>query len=184
MANTSRVTTWNSGDTLTAAALNGEFNNLLTGGINNIQDANVANGAAILEAKIAFSGSGHGHTGGSDGKKIVVNRGFGFYIAGSPSVANDLSWDPIAPEAMTCTKIWAYCKTAPTGTNLILRIFNITQNATVGSVTINTSATSGNSVSFTTPAIAQADVLRIDCTTADSNSIGANISIVLETTQP
>lgn len=53
MASTSRLTQWVSGDTLTATALNAEFNNLLTGGINNIENANIASGAAISPSKIA-----------------------------------------------------------------------------------------------------------------------------------
>ena len=53
MATTTRVTTWVSGDTLTANALNAEFNNLLTGGINNIENANIASGAAISASKIS-----------------------------------------------------------------------------------------------------------------------------------
>ena len=53
MASTSRVKSWVSGDTLTAADLNAEFNNLLTGGINNIENANIASGAAISTSKIA-----------------------------------------------------------------------------------------------------------------------------------
>lgn len=52
MATTARVKTWVSGDTLTAADLNGEFNNLLTGGINNIADANISGSAAIATSKI------------------------------------------------------------------------------------------------------------------------------------
>jgi hypothetical protein len=53
MASTSRVKTWISGDTLTASDLNAEFNNLLTGGINNIQNANIAADAAISASKIS-----------------------------------------------------------------------------------------------------------------------------------
>lgn len=57
MASTNRVTTWISGDTLTAAALNAEFDNLLTGGINNIANANIASAAAISYSKLNLSGS-------------------------------------------------------------------------------------------------------------------------------
>lgn len=53
MAITARVKTWISGDTLTAADLNAEFNAMLNGGINLIQDANIPVGAAITPAKIA-----------------------------------------------------------------------------------------------------------------------------------
>ena len=89
-----------------------------------------------------------------------------------------------APEAMTAVKIWAYCQTAPTGSNVILSIYDITKSAVVGTVTINTSANTGNNNSFTTSAIAQGDVLRIDCTTSDSNNVGSTYSVVLECTQP
>lgn len=52
MATTSRITTWISGDTLTAAALNAEFNNVLNGGVNSISNANIASDAAIATSKI------------------------------------------------------------------------------------------------------------------------------------
>lgn len=53
MANTTRQTVWANGDELTATALNAEFDNILTGGVNNIQNANVAANAAISPSKIA-----------------------------------------------------------------------------------------------------------------------------------
>lgn len=182
-----RSTIWSDNQVLTAAALNGEFNNLLNAPA--IVNADISAGAAIAPSKITFGGTNGQYftsngSGGITYASISINRGFGFYIAGSPSVANDLSWNPIAPEAMTAIKIWAYCKTAPTGSSMIMRVYNVTQNAAVGSVTIAQSATAGNTTSFTTSAIAQGDVLRIDVTTADSNSVGANISVVLESTQP
>lgn len=187
MANVTRTTIWSDNQVLTAAALNGEFNNLLNSP--NIVNADISAGAAIAPSKITFGGSNGQYlqsngSGGLTYSSVSINRGFGFYVAGVPSVSNDLSWNPIAPQAMTAVKIWAYCKTAPTGSAVILRLFNITQGAVIGSVTINTSATSGNATSFTTSAIAQGDVLRIDVTQADSNSVGANYSVVLETTQP
>lgn len=185
MATTARVKTWISGDTLTAADLNAEFNNLLTGGINNIQDANVAVGAAIGEAKIAFNGSGHGHTGGTDGKLIAVNRGFGFFISGTPSIANDLGWNPRADKAVTAVRLSAYARTAPTGSSLTLRVQNVTQGVTIGSVSITAGNNSSSAVtSFTTTAIAQDDVLRVDVTAIGSSVAGADISVTLGCTQP
>jgi len=126
----------------------------------------------------------HSHTGGNDGTLITKYRSFGFFISGIPSVGQDLSWDPPSPEAMTAIKIWASCQIAPTGTNVILSIYDITKAAVVGAVTIATGALVGNSTTFTTTAIAQGDVLRIDCTQADSNLIGSNYSVLLECTQP
>lgn len=123
-------------------------------------------------------------TGTSAWTDLVINRAFGFFIAGNASVANDLSWDPVSPQALTCVKTWAYCKTAPTGANLILSIYNITQAAVVGTVTINAAATSGNSTSYTTSAIAAGDVLRLDITQIGSTVAGADITVILETSQP
>ena len=182
MANATRTTVWTDNQVLTASALNGEFNNLLNA--LTLINSDIAAGAGIAESKITFSGSGHGHTGGVDGKLISINRAFGFYIAGVPSVANNLSWNPISPEAMTAVKTWAYCTTAPTGSNVILSIYNVTQAKVVGTVTINSAANTGNSTSFTTAAIVAGDVLRLDVTQADSNNIGANYSVALECTQP
>lgn len=120
----------------------------------------------------------------SSWETLTINRAFGFSIPGYPIVANDVSWNPVSPQAMTATKTWAYCKTAPTGANLILSVYNITQAAVVGTVTINANATAGNSTSFTTSAITAGDVLRLDVTQIGSTVAGADISVVLETTQP
>lgn len=50
MATTTRTTTWNSGDTLTASALNGEFNNLLNALA--IVNADVSASAGIVFSKL------------------------------------------------------------------------------------------------------------------------------------
>lgn len=52
MATVSRQTVWSNGDVLTSAALNQEFDAVVTG-VNNVQDANIPSGAAIAPAKIA-----------------------------------------------------------------------------------------------------------------------------------
>lgn len=49
----SRVTDFSDGQVLTANQLNSEFNNLISGGINSINNANIADGAAIEAAKIS-----------------------------------------------------------------------------------------------------------------------------------
>lgn len=115
---------------------------------------------------------------------LIVNRGFSWFVAGSPGVGNDLSLDYTAPEAMTAVKLWLHSQVAPTGSSVILRIFNVTQNAAVATITLNTGTTDVNTTTFTTPAINAGDVLRIDCTQADSNLVGVNFTAVLECTQP
>ncbi len=164
--------------------LNNSFETIYNEFNGNIDNANIKSGAGIVESKISFSGSGHGHTGGADGKLIAVNRGFGFFIPGTPSVANDLSWNPRADKAMTALRTLAYAKTAPVGAALICRVYNITQAAVVGSVTIADGAQTGVSTTFTTASIAQDDVLRVDVTQIGSGTAGADISIVLGCSQP
>lgn len=57
---------------MTATALNGEFNNILNNYNGGITDANIDAAAAIAESKLLFNGSGHGHSGGADGKTITI----------------------------------------------------------------------------------------------------------------
>lgn len=57
MATISRLTTWNTGDTLTAAALNAEFNNILNDYNGGITNANISGSAAIAYSKLALTGS-------------------------------------------------------------------------------------------------------------------------------
>jgi hypothetical protein len=143
--------------------------------------AKIGTGASTPAAGKYLKGSAAGV---SSWETLTLNRAFGFSIPGTLYVANDLSWNPVSPQAMTCSKTWAYCKTAPTGASLVLSIYNITQAAVVGTVTISAAATSGNSTSYTTSAIAAGDVLRIDITSVGSTIAGADVTVILETTQP
>jgi len=52
MSTISRVTTWSDGQTLTASALNGEFNNILNDYNGSITNANISGSAAIATSKI------------------------------------------------------------------------------------------------------------------------------------
>lgn len=53
----SRVTTWSDNQVLTAGALNGEFNNILTDYNGGITNANISAAAAIAYSKLNLSGS-------------------------------------------------------------------------------------------------------------------------------
>jgi hypothetical protein len=143
--------------------------------------AKIGTGASTPTSGTYLKGSG---TGTSAWTSLTINRAFGFFIGGQLSVANNLSWNPISPQAMTAIKTWASCKTAPTGATLIMSIYNVTQSKVVGTVSIVASATTGNSTSYTTAAIAAGDVLRLDCTQIGSTVAGSDVSVVLECTQP
>lgn len=182
-----RTTQWISGQVLTAAALNTEFNNLLNSP--SIINTDVASNAAIATSKIAFGGTSgqflkSDGSGGLTYAAATLNRAFGFSSPGVQSVTNDVSWNPPAPQAMTAIKIWAHCKTAPTGASLTVQVYNITQSHAVASVSILTTATDANSASMTNAAIAAGDVLRLDVTNIGSSVPGSDVSVVLETTQP
>lgn len=71
MAVVVKTRTYATNDTLTAAYYNDDRDEIIDG-VNNVVDAQVDVGASIQESKIAFSNSGHGHTGGTDGKPITV----------------------------------------------------------------------------------------------------------------
>ena len=118
----------------------------------------------------------------SSWETLTINRAFGFAISGGLVVGSDLSWNPVSPQTMTCAKTWAYCKTAPTGATLTASIYNITQAKVVGTVDIVASAKTGNSTSYTTAAIAQGDVLRLDITSVGSTISGSDITVILECT--
>jgi hypothetical protein len=183
-----RTTQWISGQVLTASALNTEVNNLLNAP--SIVNADISGSAAIAATKILFGGS-NGQFVKSDGaggltyaSTAAVNRAFGFSSPGVQVVANDVSWDPTVPEAMTAVKLWAYCKTAPTGASLTVQVYDITQTRVVASVSITAGTTSANTTSMTNAALTAGDVLRMDVTAIGSGVAGSDVSIVLETTQP
>lgn len=112
------------------------------------------------------------------------NRAFGFSIPGTASVGNDQSWNPISPEGMTAVKLWIYTKTAPTGSSLTVEVYDITQSRVVASVTLGAGNQSASTTSMTNAAITAGDVLRVDTTGVGSSVPGADITAMLECTQP
>lgn len=204
MATVTRTTTWSDGQVLTATALNGEFNNLLNAlalsnsdiasnaGIvysklnltSSIVSADLNSSLTLAESKVVFSGSGHGHTGGTDGKIITVRRGYGFFNAGPNAVANDVSWNPTAPAAQTATGLYLYAKTPPVGSSITVNIYNITQARIIATASISSGASTGSTISMTNAAISANDVLRMDVTVVGSSTAGSDVSAVLDVTQP
>lgn len=184
-------TTWSDGQVLTASALNGNFTTIVNDYNGSITNANISASAAIAitklatinESSVVFSGSGHGHSGGTDGKTITKNVTYGALISGTPAVANDLGVNPRVRATTTATRISAYARTAPTGADLIARVWNVTQAATVGSVTISASSTSATTTTITNASLAAGDILRFDITQIGSTIAGANITVQLDGTE-
>jgi len=122
-------------------------------------------------------------TGTSAWTDLTIRRAYGFYIAGTPSVANDLSWNPRVVYAQTAVRISAHCKTAPTGANFIARVYNITQAKEVASITITAAGTDATSETITNASLTAGDVLRVDVTQVGSTIGGADISVILDVTE-
>lgn len=109
---------------------------------------------------------------------LGANSKFGFFIQDLAFVSNDLSWNPIATQRQTIRGIKVYARTAPTGANLIIRIWNVTQGVAVGTVSIAAGGQTGSTTSLTNANIADGDVLRVDVTQVGSTVPGSNISVV------
>ena len=181
MATVTRNTTWSSGQTLTAAALNAEFNGLLAALA--LVNADVSASAAIVESKILFSGSGHSHQGTTTGALISKNVSYGFFAPGTQAVANNLSWNPRVRATATATRISAYAQTAPTGSVLTVRVYNVTQANNVATLDISAGANAATSTTITNASLAAGDILRYDITVIGSSVAGADISAQIDATE-
>ena len=70
MANLTKPTTFTAGTTIVASEVNNNFDTIYNDYNGNITNVNISPSAAIVETKITFSATGHGHTGGADGNLI------------------------------------------------------------------------------------------------------------------
>jgi hypothetical protein len=170
-------TTFVDGTTPTAAQFNGDFSAIVNEFNGSISNANISASAAIAESKLAFNSStGHNHDGVTS---RLIPKGFAFFIPGTQTVANDQSLNPRAPSAQTVSRLDAYVKTAPTGADLIARVYNVTQGVVVATITIAAGAQTATQSSMTTASIAQGDVLRADVTQIGSTIAGINLTLTL-----
>lgn len=184
-----KTKTWADNDLVNYTDINANFDtlyNLVNGQLDN---NNISGSAAISVSKVAFGGaSGQFITsnglGGVSYSSLTLNRSFGFFILGTAAVANDLSWNPLSPQAMTAIKIWAYARTAPVGSVLTVQVYNVSQTRIVATLSIADGINSGSSTTIANAAISAGDILRVDVTAVGSTTAGANVSVVLECTQP
>lgn len=141
------------------------------------QHANENDEIVAIETKIGINNSAD--TNSLDYKVNHITAKYLFYIAGSPSIANDLSINPTVPVAQICSTLSAYCKTAPTGSALILEIYNVTQAKIVATLTINAGSQTASTTSMSNASLNAGDVLRIDITQIGSTIAGSGITAVL-----
>jgi len=193
-------TEWQDNQVLTASALNGNFDAIVSDYNGNITNANISASADIAWSKVSKAGSSIDDladviiTTPSSGQVLKYNGSnwvngtagavtYAAFIAGVPSVANDIGINPRVRAAATVTRISAYARTAATGADLIVRVWDITTGATVGSVTVAAGANSGTTTVITNPAISAGDILRYDVTQQGSSVSAANITVQADATE-
>lgn len=108
-----------------------------------------------------------------------------FLFTLSGTLVTGTSLTPILPvhRALTITRVYAVCKTAPTGADLIMdinkngtSIWNTTQ---ANRIKIVASATSGSQTSFDTTTLTQDDSLTFDVDQVGSTVSGSDVSVYL-----
>ena len=185
MSTLSRQTEWDTGDVLTADALNDEFDNIVNDYNGSITNANISASAAIAISKLAtinessvtFSGtSGQYVTSDGDGTltwaSLTFNRAFTWYIPGTLATRNEQGGKWVAPQNLTVTNLRAI---TGTGTATV-RIQTGTTDIDSGS---SVTTTVSNDTSFASTSISAGDVITLDITAAS----GTNLSATLECTQ-
>lgn len=152
--------------------------NLVNG---NIDNDNIKPAAGIVESKIAFSASGHGHTGGSDGK--LIPKGYAVAITGTLTTGTSLTPAMVCIAAQTITKVYAKAKTGPSGASILIdinkngtSIWNTTQ---ANRLAIASGATYGTQTSFDTTTLVEGDIITFDIDQVGSSTAGADITIIL-----
>lgn len=171
----------------TAAQFNGDFDTIYTEFNGSITNANISASAAIAESKLAFNTStGHDHD-GTDSKLISVNRGFVWYESGTLTTGTNKGVRYVVPQAMTIVKCWLRVRTAPTGAALII---DINKNGTTIWTTqgnrgqIAAAGSSNSTTTFDVTSLAAGDYLDLDIDQVGSTVAGADLTIVLECSQP
>jgi hypothetical protein len=201
----SRVTTWSDNQTLTASALNGEFNNILNDYNGSVTNANISASAAIGWTKISKTGSllsdlddvsasapttnqvlqwsGSTWQPGT----VQVNRAFAWYVSGTLTTGTNFGPRYVVPQSMTIVKCWLIARTGPSSQAILIDINK--NGSTIWSSqgnrgTIASGATTGNTTTFNTTALSAGDYLDFDIDQVGSGTAGVDLTIVLECSQP
>ncbi|MDE1868200.1 MAG: hypothetical protein KGI08_10895, partial [Thaumarchaeota archaeon] len=65
------------------------------------------------------------------------------------------------------------------GASVVLRVYNVTQNNTVASITITAGSNSAISTTMSNPSVNSGDVIRLDCTSIGSGTPGSNATVLM-----
>ena len=205
MAIISRVTTWSDNQSLTASALNGEFNNILNDYNGGITNANISASAGISWSKVSKSGSVLADIanvsssapttgqvlkwGGStwDPGTVSVNRAFSWFVQGTIATGTNFGPRYVVPQNLTIIKCWLIVRTAPASQSILIDINK--NGSTIWSNqsnrgAITASSTTGNTTTFDTTALSAGDYLDLDIDQVGSGTAGVDLTIVLECSQP
>jgi hypothetical protein len=185
MGNVTRQYEYAAGETINPDENNANENALYTLVNGNLDNDNVKASAAISESKIAFSASGHGHTGGSDGKLIPSTAVW--TITGTLTTSTDAAPWIRFKNARTITSASAIAKTAPTGADVIIDIemsaddgdtwTSIWNTTPANRLTISATNREGTQTSFDTTAVAAGNYLRIAVDQIGSTLPGQDITV-------
>lgn len=148
-----------------------------------IDENNLAAGTQIPDSKLAQIVSTDAVDGAAISTETIdaVKGQFIWYLAGAISTGTDYSAAYVVSCNLTIVQGYLYCKTAPTGDDLIV---DINKNGTSVFSTppqINDGATSGSATSST--ALASGDVLTVDIDQVGSTIAGADLTIHLRVEQ-
>lgn len=177
-----RPNTYTTGNTITAAENEANETTIYNEFNGNIDNANIKSSAAIVESKIAFNtASGHSHD-GTDSKAIP--KGFVFTLTGTLATGTSLAPALIATGGLTIAKVYAYCKTAPTGASVIIDInkngTSIWNSNQANRVAITAGLTTpATQTSFDTTALVENDLLTIDVDQIGSTEPGADLTVII-----
>lgn len=175
MAAYSQQTTAITGQTLTAAIWNNEFQ-AVANSVNSVTNAQVASNAGITASKIAFGGTS-GQVLKSDGSGGLTyggaGRAFPWGVTGTLVVADEQGMKYIVPQNMTVNKLWA--KT-DSGTCDI----RIQRDTTDVDSTFSVTSSVGSTTSFESSSLTAGEVLTLDVIATSS---GSGLFVMLECTQ-
>jgi len=212
MAVVTKTRTYATMDTLTAAYYNDDRDEIIAGvnSIVNAQVASNAaiveskilfsaaghahdgstGGAKILASNISPTGLTPSrfirvNAGGTGLETALIpnnSRGFAWFLSKVLVVESDPGINPVVPQSMNAIRLWAYVKSAPTGSGVQVQVKN-TLGTVIATLTIPAGDKSAYTDAMTTTSLTQGWFLQMDVTQIGSSNAGQGLTVFLETEQ-